>query len=72
MTLRPVSNLGLLTREELAGEMRISVPTLDRIRYESKKNGLPMPEVSWGRQRVLFRLPEVMAWWAEYEQRRAA
>lgn len=53
--LRPVAD-ELLTRQELAHAMRLSVRTIDDMRARG------MPCVTWGRRRVLFRLREAMAW----------
>lgn len=63
-TLRPVPD-ELVTREELAGIMRVSVRTIDRLRNEG------MPAVTWGRRLVRFRVRDAMSW-AEQQQRRAA
>jgi phage terminase Nu1 subunit (DNA packaging protein) len=46
----------LLTRRELAAEMRVSVRTVDAMRAEG------MPCITWGRRLVRFRLREAMAW----------
>jgi excisionase family DNA binding protein len=54
----------LVTREELAEIMRVSVPTIDRM----KRAG--MPAVTWGRRLVRFRVREAMAW-AEQQHRAA-
>jgi excisionase family DNA binding protein len=61
--LRPVPD-ELVTREELAEIMRVSVPTIDRM----KRAG--MPAVTWGRRLVRFRVREAMAW-AEQQQQAA-
>jgi phage terminase Nu1 subunit (DNA packaging protein) len=62
--LRPVPD-ELVTRDELAEIMRVSVPTIDRLRREG------MPSVTWGRRLRRFRVRDAMAW-AEEQQRRAA
>lgn len=62
----------LLTREELAREMRISVKTLQRMRAEGRAVGLPCPEVTWGRRLVLFRLAPVLKWADQLEQHKRA
>lgn len=62
--LRPVPD-ELVTREELAEMMRVSVPTIDRMRREG------MPVVTWGRRLVRFRVREAISW-AEQRQREAA
>jgi phage terminase Nu1 subunit (DNA packaging protein) len=46
----------LVTREELAGIMRVSVPTIDRMRRDG------MPHVTWGRRLIRFRVGEAMRW----------
>lgn len=46
----------LLTRHELAAEMRVSVATVDRMKAQG------MPAVTWGRRLVRFRLREAIAW----------
>jgi hypothetical protein len=51
----------LVTRQELASLMRVSVPTIDRMRREG------MPCVTWGRRLVRFRVGEAIAW-AEQQQ----
>jgi phage terminase Nu1 subunit (DNA packaging protein) len=45
-----------VTREELAELMRVSVPTIDRMRREG------MPTVTWGRRLVRFNVREAVAW----------
>lgn len=62
--LRPVP-AELVTRQELAEIMRVSVPTIDRMKREG------MPSVTWGRRLVRFRVRDAMTW-AEQQQRRAA
>lgn len=62
--LRPIPD-ELVTREELAEIMRVSVPTIDRMRRDG------MPAVTWGRRLRRFRVGEALAW-AEREQRRRA
>jgi phage terminase Nu1 subunit (DNA packaging protein) len=54
----------LVTREELADIMRVSVPTIDRMRREG------MPAVTWGRRLVRFRVREALNW-AERQGRAA-
>ena len=46
----------LVTREELARALRVSVPTIDRMRREG------MPDVSLGPRLLSFRLSECLAW----------
>lgn len=47
----------LVTRQELAKIMRVSVPTIDRMCREG------MPAHTWGRRRLVrFRLGEALAW----------
>jgi phage terminase Nu1 subunit (DNA packaging protein) len=53
--LRPVPD-ELVTRAELAQIMRVSIPTIDRLRREG------MPCVTWGRRLVRFRVRDAMAW----------
>jgi excisionase family DNA binding protein len=53
--LRVVTD-GLVTREELAEILRVSVPTVDRMRRAG------MPCHRWGRRLVRFRVRECMAW----------
>jgi excisionase family DNA binding protein len=55
----------LVTREELAEILRVSVPTIDRMRRDG------IPHHRWGRRLVRFRVAEAMAW-AEARDRRAA
>jgi phage terminase Nu1 subunit (DNA packaging protein) len=62
--LRPIPD-ELLTRQELAAAMRVSVRTIDAMRAEG------MPAVTWGRRLVRFRLREAIAW-AESHDRKAA
>lgn len=64
MTLRPVTD-ELVTRDELALLMRVSVSTIDRMHKEG------MPAVTWGRRLIRFRVREAMAW-AEQQHREAA
>jgi phage terminase Nu1 subunit (DNA packaging protein) len=52
----------LVTREELAELMRVSVATVDRMRRAG------MPHVTWGRRLVRFRVREAISW-AEQQQR---
>ena len=51
----------LVTRGELAEIMRVSVPTIDRMRREG------MPHVTWGRRMVRFRVSEAIRWASEQE-----
>ena len=53
---------GLVTRAELAEIMRVSVPTIDRMRRDG------MPSVTWGRRLRRFRPVEAMKW-AEAQER---
>lgn len=46
----------VVTRRELAELMRVSVPTIDRLRRQG------MPCVTWGRRLVRFRVGEAIAW----------
>ncbi|WCB92290.1 hypothetical protein DSM104299_00980 [Baekduia alba] len=46
----------LVTRQELAEIMRVSVPTIDRMRRAG------MPHVTWGRRLVRFRVKDALAW----------
>ena len=62
--LRPIRG-ELVTREELAEIMRVSVPTIDRMRRAG------MPAVTWGRRLVRFRVNDAIAW-AETQERNAA
>lgn len=55
----------LVTREELAEILKVSVPTIDRMRRAG------MPHHRWGRRLVRFRVREAMAW-AEARDGRAA
>lgn len=55
----------LVTRQELAEIMRVSVRTVDAMRHDG------MPCVTWGRRLVRFRVQEALQW-AEDQQRRAA
>jgi excisionase family DNA binding protein len=55
----------LVTREELAEILRVSVPTVDRMRRAG------MPHHTWGRRLIRFRVREAMAW-AEARDGRAA
>lgn len=55
----------LVTRDELAAIMRVSVPTIDRMRRAG------MPHVTWGRRLVRFRVAEAIRW-AEQQQGKAA
>jgi phage terminase Nu1 subunit (DNA packaging protein) len=55
----------LVTREELARIMRVSVPTVDRMRRDG------MPHITYGRRLVRFRVADAMRW-AEGKQRKAA
>ncbi|HEU4975708.1 MAG TPA: hypothetical protein VFT50_11505 [Baekduia sp.] len=58
--LRPIPD-ELATREELAEIMRVSVPTIDRMRRDG------MPYVTWGRRLVRFRVRDAILW-AEGQQ----
>ena len=53
--VRPVRD-EFVTREELAQLMRVSVPTVDRMRRAG------MPHVTWGRRLVRFRVGEALRW----------
>lgn len=64
MNLRPVSD-EFVTRDELAEILRVSVPTIDRMRRAG------MPCHRWGRRLVRFRVREALAW-AEAKDRKAA
>jgi phage terminase Nu1 subunit (DNA packaging protein) len=55
----------LVTREELARIMRVSLPTIDRMRRDG------MPSVTWGRRLRRFNVADAMRW-AEDKQREAA
>lgn len=55
----------LLTRAELAKIMRSSVSTVDRMKADG------MPFVPWGRRGVRFRLPDALAFAAQYERKAA-
>ena len=46
----------ILTYEELAERMRVSVKTVERMKADG------MPFISWGRRRVVFDPVEAMAW----------
>jgi phage terminase Nu1 subunit (DNA packaging protein) len=46
----------VVTREELAEIMRVSVPTIDRMRRAG------MPYLTWGRRLVRFRVRDALAW----------
>jgi phage terminase Nu1 subunit (DNA packaging protein) len=61
--LRPVPD-ELVTRQELAEIMRVSVPTIDRMKREG------MPSISWGRRLVRFRVRDAMTW-AEQQHKAA-
>lgn len=63
--LRPIPD-ELVTRQELAEIMRVSVPTIDRMRAAG------MPAVTWGRRLVRFRVREAMAWAEHHHDDRAA
>lgn len=45
-----------VTRQELAEMMRVSVPTIDRMRREG------MPSINWGRRLVRFIPSEAIGW----------
>jgi phage terminase Nu1 subunit (DNA packaging protein) len=60
-TMRAVPDQ-LVKREELAEIMRVSVPTVDRMRRAG------MPCVTWGRRLVRFRVADAIAW-TEQQQR---
>lgn len=62
---RPVPD-ELLTRQELATAMHVSLRTVDAMRAEG------MPCVTWGRRLVRFRLRDAMAWAEQQGERRAA
>jgi len=55
----------LVKRDELAEIMRVSVPTIDRMRRAG------MPYVTWGRRLVRFRVADAIAW-AEQQHREGA
>lgn len=55
----------LVTRDELAHILRVSVPTVDRMRRDG------MPCHRWGRRLVRFRVHEAIAW-CEAHDRKAA
>lgn len=65
MTLRPVVD-ELVTRDELASMMRVSVSTIDRMHRDG------MPSITWGRRLIRFRVREAMAWAEAQQQREAA
>jgi phage terminase Nu1 subunit (DNA packaging protein) len=56
----------LVTRQELAEIMRVSVPTVDRMRREG------MPCVTWGRRLIRFRVSEALRWAAAQDKGEAA
>ncbi len=62
--LRPVPD-ELVTRDELAALMCVSVKTVDRL----VKDG--MPTVSWGRRLTRFRVSEALAWAANQDRKAA-
>jgi hypothetical protein len=45
--IRPVQ-ASVLTRKEMADELRIGVATFDRLRKHGMAVGLPCPEIRWG------------------------
>lgn len=55
----------LVTRDELAAILRVSVPTIDRMRRAG------MPCHRWGRRLIRFRVNEAVRW-AEAQERKAA
>jgi phage terminase Nu1 subunit (DNA packaging protein) len=58
--LRPTPD-ELVTREELARIMRVSVPTIDRLRRKG------MPSITWGLRLRRFDASAAMAWAREQE-----
>lgn len=50
-----------LTRQELAAELKISLPTLDKLRRQG------MPEERWGLKAVRFRRRRVLRWLDEFD-----
>lgn len=63
--MRPVRD-ELVTRDELAEIMRVSVPTIDRMKREG------MPSVTWGRRLVRFRVRDAMTWAEQQQQQHRA
>lgn len=61
MTIKAVPD-ELVTRDELADIMRVSVSTIDRMRDDG------MPSVSWGRRLVRFRVREAIEWAEQQDQ----
>jgi hypothetical protein len=55
----------IVTRDELARILRVSVSTIDRMHRDG------MPAVTWGRRLVRFRLSQALAW-AEQRDHEAA
>jgi phage terminase Nu1 subunit (DNA packaging protein) len=51
----------ILTRQELAAELKISLPTLDKLRAAG------LPSETWGLRTVRFRRRKVLSWLAQYD-----
>lgn len=56
----------IVTRDELARIMRVSVRTIDRMRAEG------MPAVNWGRRLTRFYVGDAIRWASEQSDRKAA
>lgn len=61
----------MVDAREMASILRISVPTLNKIRREAKERGDPMPEMTYGRRLVRYHPGRVIRWLEDREERAA-